>query len=92
MENRNEDGTIKKGVVLNPKGRPKGTPNKTTKEIKEAIKTIINAEFEQLDVYLEQLTPKERLDFLAKLLPYVVPKQSEVSLESEKTVTISFID
>ncbi len=92
MENRNEDGTIKKGVVLNPKGRPKGTPNKTTKEIKEAIKTIIDAEFEQLDVYLEQLTPKERLDFIAKLLPYVVPKQSEVSLETEKAVTISFKD
>ena len=73
-------------------GRTKGTLNRTTSDVKEAIKTIIDAEFEQLDTYLIQLTAKERLDFLAKLLPYVVPKQSEVSLDAEKVVTISFID
>lgn len=73
-------------------GRTKGVVNKTTKEIKEVIKIIIDAEFEQLDVYLEQLTAKERLDFIAKLLPYVVPKQSEINLDSQKAVTISFQD
>ena len=73
-------------------GRTKGTLNRTTADVKEAIKTIIDAEFETLDTYLVQLTAKERLDFLAKLLPYVVPKQSEVTLDAEKVVTISFID
>jgi len=73
-------------------GRMKGTLNKSTQDVKDAIKTIIDAEFEQLDKYLVQLTAKERLDFIAKLLPYVVPKQSEVKLDTEKVVTISFID
>lgn len=72
---RNKDGTIKKGIVLNPKGRPKGTPNKTTSELKEVIKTIIDDELEKINEHLEQIEPKERLDFIVKLLPYVVPKQ-----------------
>lgn len=81
MEKRNKDGTIKKGVVLNPKGRPKGSLNRTTSELKEAIKTILDTELEKVQEHLEQLEPKERLEFIAKLLPYVVPKQSEVKNE-----------
>lgn len=80
---RNTNGTIKKGVVLNPTGRPKGTPNKTTFELKEVIKTIIDDELEKIHEHLEQLEPKERLDFITKLLPYVIPKQSEVKNEVE---------
>ncbi len=82
MEKRNKDGTIKKGIVLNPKGRPKGSLNRTTTELKDAIKTIIDAELENVQEHLESLEPKERLDFIAKLLPYVVPKQSEVKNEN----------
>lgn len=32
MEKRNKNGTIKKGQVLNPNGRPKGSKNKSTTE------------------------------------------------------------
>lgn len=80
------NGTIKKGVVLNPKGRLKGTPNRNTSEMKEAIKTILDAELEKVQEHLEQLEPKERLDFITKLLPYVVPKQSEVKNEVNATI------
>jgi len=78
---RNKNGTISKGTVLNPKGRPKGTPNKTTAEMKDLIKTFVEQEIETADDLLEQLTPKERLDILCKLLPYVLPRQSEVKNE-----------
>lgn len=87
MENRNKDGTIKKGVVLNPKGRPKGSLNRTTSELKEAIKTILDTELEKVQEHLEQLEPKERLDFMTKLLPYVMPKQSEITGEVKTPIT-----
>lgn len=98
MEKRNSNGTIKKGVVLNPKGRPKGALNRNTAELKEALKTILDAELEKVQEYLELLEPKERLDFVAKLLPYVVPKQSEVDhkngggIASIPVVQWNFID
>lgn len=87
MEKRNKDGTIKKGIVLNPKGRPKGSLNRTTSELKEAIKTILDTELEKVQEHLEQLEPKERLDFVTKLLPYVVPKQSEINGELKTPIT-----
>lgn len=87
---RNKNGTVKKGTVLNPKGRPKGTPNKTTAELKELIKTFVENEIEEAENLLIELTPKERLDILCKLLPYVLPKQTELISDSDRTVTINF--
>ncbi|MET3730706.1 hypothetical protein [Moheibacter stercoris] len=87
---RNKNGTVKKGTVLNPKGRPKGTPNKTTAELKELIKTFVESEIEEAENLLIELTPKERLDILCKLLPYVLPKQTELISDSDRTVTINF--
>lgn len=40
---RNPDGTIKKGMSLNPKGKPKGLKNLTTK-VKEALLKLSNVE------------------------------------------------
>lgn len=75
---RNKNGTVKKGVVLNPKGRPKGSQNRNTTELKEVIKTILDSELDKIQKNLNQLEPKERLDFLVKILPYVLPKQSQI--------------
>ena len=90
MESRRKNGTIKKGAILNPKGRPKGTPNKTTAELKELIKTFVENEIEEAENLLIELTPKERLDILCKLLPYVLPKQTELISDSDRAVTINF--
>jgi hypothetical protein len=61
-------------------GRTKGVPNKTTAETKELLQKIVSKEIENLSDLLEQLEPLERVNAIAKLLPYIVPKQSEVSL------------
>ena len=63
-------------------GRTKGTLNKTTLETKELIKTIVSNEMETITELLEQLTPKERIDAIIKLLPYIVPKQNEITVDA----------
>ncbi len=69
---------------MNPRqktgGRAKGTPNRSTKETKELLQKIVNKEIDNLGEMLEQLEPLERVNAIAKLLPYIVPKQSELSL------------
>lgn len=65
-------------------GRKIGTPNKTTAETKEFIQNIVNNELTFIEDLMLELTPKERVDAVIKLLPYIVPKTSEVSIiESE---------
>jgi hypothetical protein len=61
-------------------GRRLGSLNKTTAETKELLQKIVTKEIENLSDLLEQLEPLERVNAIAKFLPYIVPKQSEVSL------------
>ena len=37
---------------------------------------------ETITELLEQLTPKERIDAIIKLLPYIVPKQNEITVDA----------
>lgn len=55
-------------------GRAAGTPNKITIELRKTIKGIIASELESLPATLEQLSTKERLDLVIKLLPFCMPK------------------
>lgn len=50
--------------------------NKTvlTMDLREQLKSIMQTEVNKLPEYLNGLEPKERLNFLCKLLPYVFPK------------------
>lgn len=63
-----------KGHTGNPNGRPKGTPNRITTAIRSWIVELINGNREQLQQDLKQLDPKDRLAFIEKLLPYILPK------------------
>ncbi|EKT4498923.1 MULTISPECIES: hypothetical protein [Flavobacteriaceae] len=68
-------------------GRSKGTPNRSTAETKELLKTILGKELDKLGVMLEQLEPMERVNALSKLLPYILPKQQEMSIEVKENLT-----
>lgn len=63
-----------KGHTGNPSGRPKGTPNRVTSTIRSWIVDLINDNREQIQKDLKALDTKDRLSFIEKLLPYILPK------------------
>lgn len=75
-------------------GRQIGTPNRTALETKILLQSIVNNELDDIVSLLEQLTAKERLDAIIKLLPYIVPKQLEAIKEDVpgKEFTVKIID
>ena len=60
-------------------GRKKGTPNKLTKELRSVLKEVIYNELENIEDRLDQLEPKQRVELVIKLMPYVFPKMESTS-------------
>jgi len=48
--------------------------------LRETLSATVEQEFANLPALLADLTPKERLTFVCKLLPYVMAKQEPVPL------------
>ena len=52
----------------------------------------------EVESLLSKLDPKEKLDTIIKLLPYVLPRQSEIAIESKedqerfKPITVNLIN
>jgi hypothetical protein len=55
-------------------GRPKGTKNKSTQLIRDRIQNLFDENFETIQEDLESLNARDRLKFLADLIPYLLPK------------------
>ncbi len=70
-----EKGRVKTG------GRQAGTPNKFTKEIRDILKSVYEQELENIPKYLKDLSSKERLDFLLKITPYVLPQVNKIDMD-----------
>ena len=68
-------------------GRIKGTPNRTTTETKELLLKVVGQELDKLGALMVKLDPIDRINALAKLLPFVVPKQSEIAIEQKQPMT-----
>ena len=59
----------------------------TTKEIKAIklranLKELFAKEIEKIPGYFEELEPKEKLDYLLKVIPYVLPKVNSVHYQN----------
>ena len=67
-------------------GRQKGTPNKLTKELRSVLKDILYQELEQIQERLDALKPKERVELIIKLMPYVLPKVTSISHTTNETL------
>lgn len=62
-------------------GRQKGTPNKVSGTVKEMINQAISNELQNLPKLLTQLEPKDKAEFIIKVLPYVLPKIAPVEVD-----------
>ena len=73
-------------------GREKGTPNKLTKEIREILNDIIHKELEKVEENLHTLEPKQRIEILIKLMPYVLPKVESISESDSESEPIKWVE
>lgn len=55
-------------------GRKKGSKNKVSRDLQVIIKEFVESEVTQMPKLTEQLSPKERIEVIIKLLPFVIPK------------------
>ncbi len=61
-------------------GRRNGTPNKLTLELRD----LLTAKITEIPELLEQIEdPQTRLNYLIKLVPYVLPKPKEIDAIEE---------
>lgn len=75
---RDEAGRFGKG---NP-GKPKGAVVKVSVKVREAIVNFLEDNIDQVQSDFKALkSPKERLSFIAEILPYAAPKLSAVQTE-----------
>lgn len=57
-------------------GRSKGTPNKSTFLVREKLQIILNNCIQNLD--LNELSNREKIELITKLLPFVTPKYMSI--------------
>lgn len=78
-------------------GRAKGTPNTVTRDLREALRGIVEGNLEQIAKDLEGLEPRERVAAWLKLTEFVLPKLNRIEQETKtageptKTIVI-YID
>ena len=60
-------------------GRKQGIPNKSTTQIRELLNSVLQEEIKLVPEHFNAITdPKQRLDALAKLLPFIAPKMQSI--------------
>lgn len=57
-----------------------------TKNLRETFKSIMQKELEKLPETMEALEPKERLNVLCRLMPFVFPKVDPVVYSQDEPV------
>jgi len=61
-----------------------------TKGLRENLKCIMHNEIDNIPELLEELEPRDRLNMICKLMPYVFPKLETISSSSGEPFTFDF--
>ena len=82
----NENGNIKTLKPFQPgvSGNPNRGPNKISTKVRQSLVKFLEDNIDAVQESFDKLKPIEKLQFVANILPYVVPKLS--SIESEANV------
>jgi hypothetical protein len=65
------------------------TQNPNTGDLRRLLKETIRQEIERLPEYLQSLEPKDRVNVLCKIMPYVFPKVEAVHLSEGEPFSLS---
>lgn len=65
-------------------GRQKGTSNKVTQDVRTLLKEVVSKELTEVDKLLKDVEPRDRLEFIIKLLPFVLPKFEGIAFDSNQ--------
>ena len=66
-------------------GRKQGTRNRLTGTVKEMLHLAVKNEVERLPSLISQLEPKEKIDAILKILPFILPK-ADIIPQQQKTI------
>ena len=58
-----------------------------TADLRETLKSIMKNEIEKLSETLEGLEPKERINVVCKLMPFVFPKVDNINSKAGEPLT-----
>ena len=72
---------FKKGKSGNPSGRPPGSKDKKSEKLRKWLVDLVENRRASLIDDLDVVDPATRLNFIAKILPYILPKLNAVELE-----------
>jgi len=66
-------------------GRQRGTKNKTTAELKDWVFVFVNENLSTFKSKFKKLEMDDQITIIMKLLPYILPKQTEnkISLDDD---------
>lgn len=64
-------------------GRTAGTPNKITATIREKLQLILDDCIEDLNI--RELSKKERIELIGKILPFLIPKLNSITMDDKNT-------
>ncbi len=65
--------------------------NQTTREVRNILKEVINNELLNIEDLLNELQTSERLDFIIKLLSYVLTKLAPEPIENIKKFEVEIL-